>query len=78
MIYLVGARRADEMKQLDDALVPMPDRDMRRKFFVLHGLGGRGKTRLVLESTRKCQKTLSGCFFLARWVFSQRHITEHR
>ena len=31
VIYLVGVRRADEMKQLEDALVPMPDRDMRRK-----------------------------------------------
>ena len=31
LIYLVGVRWTDEMKQLEDALVPMPDRDMRRK-----------------------------------------------
>ena len=52
------------MSQLENALVPAPDHGMRRKVFVLHGLGGIGKTQLALEFARRHQKAFSAIFWL--------------
>ena len=56
--------RDDEMSRLENVLVPAPDHSMRRKVFVLHGLGGIGKTQLALEFARKHQKAFSANFWL--------------
>ena len=52
------------MSQLENVLVPAPDHSMRRKVFVLHGLGGIGKTQLALEFARKHQEVFSAIFWL--------------
>ena len=56
--------RDDEMSRLENVLVPAPDHDMRRKVFVLHGLGGIGKTQLALEFARRHQKVFNAIFWL--------------
>ena len=56
--------RNDEMSRLENVLVPAPDRDMRRKIFILHGLGGIGKTQLALEFARKHQKAFTAILWL--------------
>ena len=56
--------RDDEMSRLENVLVPAPDHSMRRKVFVLHGLGGIGKTQLALGFARKHQKAFSATFWL--------------
>ena len=56
--------REDDIKHLEVALIPASGRDMRRKIFVLHGLGGIGKTQLAVEFARRHQRTFSACFWL--------------
>ena len=40
-----------EMTRLTQALLPTSTDQMRRKVFILHGLGGIGKTQLSVEFT---------------------------
>ncbi len=49
---------------MEQALLPRQNRDMHRKVFILHGLGGVGKTQLAIEFARKYQKTYSSIFWL--------------
>ena len=55
--------RDEEMTQLTKALLPTTG-PVRRKVFILHGLGGIGKTQLSVEFTRKYQTNYSA----ALWV----------
>lgn len=55
--------RDEEMRQLTKALLPTTD-PLRRKVFILHGLGGIGKTQLSVEFTRKYQTNYS----VALWI----------
>ena len=54
--------RPDEMKALEDEL--LPKQGSRRKVFVLHGLGGIGKTQLSIEFARQFQHKFSSVFWL--------------
>ena len=56
--------RQKELEQLEQTLLPKPTRDMCRKVFILHGLGGIGKTQLAVAFARKYQKTYSSTFWL--------------
>ena len=56
--------RDDEISRLENFLVPAPDCNTRRKIFVLHGLGGIGKTQLALEFARKHQKAFTAILWL--------------
>ena len=56
--------RDDEMSQIENVLVPAPDCGMRRKVFILHGLGGIGKTQLALEFARKHREAFASIFWL--------------
>lgn len=50
---------------LEQCLLPRsPSRDTRRRVYVLHGLGGIGKTQLAADFTRRHQDTLSSVFWL--------------
>ncbi|MCJ1426026.1 hypothetical protein MMC29_003928, partial [Sticta canariensis] len=53
--------RNAEMNQLEQELLPAL---MRRRVFVLHGLGGIGKTQLSVEFARKNQKSYSAVFWI--------------
>ena len=55
--------REDEMKAMDDGLLPHVESD-RRKTFVLHGLSGIGKTQLALAFARKHKGNYSAIFWL--------------
>ena len=55
--------RNAEMAQLTQALLPTSTEQMRRKVFVLHGLGGIGKTQLSTEFARKNQESYSAVFW---------------
>lgn len=52
-----------EMAQLD-AFFRTASQTVRRKIFVVHGLGGIGKTQLCVEFARKQQDNFSGIFWL--------------
>ena len=54
--------RPVEMKILEDTLLPL--QDSRRKVFVLHGLGGIGKTQTSVEFARRFQHKFSSVFWL--------------
>lgn len=56
--------REVELAELEQALLPTTANDMRRKVFVLYGLGGAGKTQLALQLARKHQDTFSAVFWL--------------
>ena len=56
--------RDNDLVRLEEALIPSLGYDMRRKVFVLYGLGGIGKTQLAVEFTRKHQRTFSASFWL--------------
>lgn len=51
------------MTRLRQELLPVSD-EVRRKVFVLHGLGGIGKTQLSVEFTRKYQTSYSAIFWI--------------
>ena len=63
MVKRYVARDA-EMKRLTQALLPTSTDQMRRKVFIVHGLGGIGKTQLSVEFTRKFQGTYSAVFWI--------------
>ncbi|MCJ1466426.1 hypothetical protein MMC07_005045 [Pseudocyphellaria aurata] len=52
------------MNQLREALLPASTEDARRKVFVLHGLGGIGKTQLAVEFARKHQTSYTAIFWI--------------
>lgn len=56
--------RDDDLKKLEDALLPRPASQPQRQVFVLHGFGGIGKTQLAVRFARKCQKRFSAIFWL--------------
>ena len=56
--------RDQEMNDLKENLFPKPTRETRRKVFVLHGLGGSGKTQLAIEFAQISQKIFSSIFWL--------------
>ena len=53
--------RDAEINQLEQKLLPG---SVRRKVFVLHGLGGMGKTQLSVEFARKNQTSYSAVFWI--------------
>ena len=55
--------RPVEMAKLKDALLPQMRR-CRQKVFVLHGLGGMGKTQLAVEFARQNHLRISSVFWL--------------
>lgn len=55
--------RPDEMASVEQALLPQRGQQ-RQKVFVLHGLGGIGKTQLAVEFCRRHQRTFSAVFWL--------------
>lgn len=52
------------MSQLREALLPASIHEARRKVFVLHGLGGIGKTQLAVEFARKHQASYTAVFWI--------------
>ena len=56
--------RDQEMNDLKENLFPKPTRETRQKVFVLHGLGGSGKTQLAIEFAQRSQKIFSSIFWL--------------
>lgn len=56
--------RDQEMNDLKENLFPKPTRETHRKVFVLHGLGGSGKTQLAIEFAQSSQKIFSSIFWL--------------
>ena len=52
------------MIKLTQVLLPTSTNQMRRKVFVLHGLGGIGKTQLSVEFIRKYQRSYSAVFWI--------------
>ena len=53
-----------EMAQLTEALLPTSTNLLRRKVFILHGLGGIGKTQLSVEFSRASRKSYSAVFWI--------------
>ena len=56
--------RNTEMTRLTQVLLPTQTDQMRRKVFIVHGLGGIGKTQLFVEFTRKHQRSYSAVFWV--------------
>lgn len=56
--------RDTEMDELKKELIPASKNEIRRKVFVLHGLGGIGKTQLAVEFARKYQTSFSAIFWI--------------
>ena len=56
--------RNEEITRMTKALLPTSTDPMRRKTFVIYGLGGIGKTQLSVEFTR----TYQSCFSAALWI----------
>lgn len=56
--------RDAEMKRLRHELLPASTHEVRRKVFVLHGLGGIGKTQLSVEFARKYHTSYSAVFWI--------------
>lgn len=63
MISRFVARDA-EMNRLRQELLPASTTKVRRKVFVLHGLGGIGKTQLCAEFARKYKTSYSAMFWI--------------
>ncbi|CAG8979288.1 hypothetical protein HYALB_00012671 [Hymenoscyphus albidus] len=59
--HFVG--RESEIKLLEDSVLPAPSRP-RRKVYVIHGLGGIGKTQLAIEFARKHHQRYNAVFWL--------------
>ena len=62
MNYFVA--RDAEMTQLTQNLLPTTVGLMRRKVFILHGLGGIGKTQLSVEFARQYHKNYTAVFWV--------------
>jgi len=56
--------RNTEMTRLTQVLLPTQTNQMRRKVFIVHGLGGIGKTQLSVEFTRKHQRSYSAVLWV--------------
>ena len=56
--------RNAEMILLTQALLPTSMDQMRRKVFILHGLGGIGKTQLSIEFTRRYHESYSAVLWI--------------
>lgn len=56
--------RDPDMDQLRQDLLPVSTNRMRRKVFVLHGLGGIGKTQLSVEYAREHHRSYSAVFWI--------------
>lgn len=56
--------RDEEMARTAEVLLPTSTDQMRRKVFIIHGLGGVGKTQLSVEYTRKHHKSYSAVFWI--------------
>jgi tetratricopeptide (TPR) repeat protein len=56
-------RRDEEMRQLEKFFPPDANRK-RRKVFVVHGLGGMGKTQLCVEYVRRHKEEFTAVFWL--------------
>jgi hypothetical protein len=56
--------RPAEMMGLELALLPRPDQSQRQRTYVLHGLGGIGKTQLTVEFARRHHRRFSSVFWL--------------
>jgi ATP/maltotriose-dependent transcriptional regulator MalT len=56
-------QRASDMQKLEEYLFAQ-HRHTRRKMFVVHGLGGMGKTQLCIEFVRRYQEKYSAVFWL--------------
>ncbi|THX00042.1 purine and uridine phosphorylase [Aureobasidium pullulans] len=57
-------RRSSDMQELERFFFPQQSHDTRRKIFVVHGLGGIGKTQLSIEFVRQYQTKYSAIFWL--------------
>jgi len=53
-----------KMTRLTQVLLPTQTNQMRRKVFIVHGLGGIGKTQLSVEFTRQHQRSYSAVFWV--------------
>ncbi|CAN9307788.1 unnamed protein product [Alternaria alternata] len=52
------------MAELERVLVPGPGQSQRQKIYVLHGLGGIGKTQLAVEFARRHHRRFSAVFWM--------------
>jgi hypothetical protein len=52
------------MRKLEEYFFPQQPQPTRRKMFVVHGLGGIGKTQLCIEFVRRYQDKYSAVFWL--------------
>ncbi|KAI4767751.1 purine and uridine phosphorylase [Aureobasidium sp. EXF-3400] len=57
-------QRVSDMQKLEEYFFPQQPHLTRRKMFVVHGLGGIGKTQLCIEFVRRYQKKYSAVFWL--------------
>ncbi|TIA07715.1 purine and uridine phosphorylase [Aureobasidium pullulans] len=57
-------QRSNDMQELERFFFPQQSHDTRRKIFVVHGLGGIGKTQLSIEFVRQYQTKYSAVFWL--------------
>ncbi|TIA34783.1 TPR-like protein [Aureobasidium pullulans] len=57
-------QRSNDMQELKRFFFPQQSHDTRRKIFVVHGLGGIGKTQLSIEFVRQYQTKYSAVFWL--------------
>ncbi|THX66249.1 TPR-like protein [Aureobasidium pullulans] len=57
-------QRSNDMQELERFFFPQQSHDARRKIFVVHGLGGIGKTQLSIEFVRQYQTKYSAVFWL--------------
>jgi hypothetical protein len=56
--------RPAEMSALERGLLPRPGQSRRQKTYILHGLGGMGKTQLAVEFARRHHGQFSAVFWL--------------
>ena len=56
--------RDSEMQKLEEVFLPQESCQTRRKIFVVHGLGGIGKTQLCVEFARKHRADFTAIFWL--------------
>jgi hypothetical protein len=52
------------MADLERVLLPRPGQSQRQKIYILHGLGGIGKTQLAVEFARRHHRRLSAVFWV--------------
>jgi hypothetical protein len=57
-------QRVSDMQRLEEYFFPQQPHLTRRKLFVVHGLGGIGKTQLCIEFVRRYQEKYTAVFWL--------------